>query len=332
MKKIVALPLLADPRMGGWPTYTAHLAHGLISAGWEPVIFRLAKRSEKKPRHFGRGLDYWNISFNDLLELTHTVPTLITAVGKNHRETARDLMAEGANVVIHDPTELDAMMREAISVTKVFTIRKIISDNLKKIGIDNQYLPHPYQRATPVDSKLEKHAVSLSRVDFDKNTHLIVEANKLLPEDKRIVIHGALNRLYAKFKLEETDPRWWDNYAGEWPASESTSAPLRIANSANMVIDLSTIKNDGGGTQYSFLEVFDAGKPLVIHSGWLTGNPDYDEIAPAVYCAVDSPESLAEAVMGEPSYDKSEAEIILNTHEAGNVARNLMEAMLDASG
>lgn len=321
----IALPLLADPRTGGWPTYTAHLAHGLSAAGYDPVIFKLGKRSETKPRNFGRGLQYWNISFDGLVKMARNVPTLITAVGKNYREAARDLIAEGANVVIHDPTELDAVMREAIAGANVVTIRKIISDKLAGEGIANTFVPHPYMRASHVTADERHHAVSLSRIDFDKNTQVIVEANKLLPAESKVKIFGSQNTLYAKLKLEPADPDWLQNYGGDWPATAPTTLPLFIAKSAKMVVDLSTIKGDGGGTQYSFLEVFDAGKPLIIHKNWLTGNSDYDEIAKAVAATVESAEDLAAVVQGRLAYDAVEAEKILSDHDATLVATQIME-------
>lgn len=323
----IALPLLADPRTGGWPTYTAHLAHGLSAAGYDPVIFRLGKRSETRPRNFGRGQQYWNISFDGLVQMARNAPTVITAVGKNYREMARDLIGEGANIVIHDPTELDATMKEAIAGANVITIRKIISDRLAADGIANQYVPHPYMRAMNVTAEPRHHAVSLSRVDFDKNTQVIVEANKLLPADSKVTIYGSQNRLYAKLKLEESDPNWLANYGGDWPATAPTTLPLSIAKSAKMVVDLSTIKGDGGGTQYSFLEVFDAGKPLIIHEKWLTGNPDYDEIAPAVAATVGSAEDLAKIVRSELVYDEHEVEKILRNHDAAVIAEQVMEVI-----
>lgn len=325
MNKAIALPLLADPRTGGWPTYTAHLARGLLKIGWDPIIFRVSNNSESKPRDFGRGLTYWNISQEDLRATCKNIPTLITAIGKNYREYARSLFTEGASVVIHDPTELDAEMRDALGSVRVFTIRPIISMGLQSAGIDNLYLPHPYERSKPVQESPKTRAVSLSRIDWDKNTDIIVEANKVLPADKKIKIYGAPNRLYMNLSLKELDSDWEDNYAGSWPANADTSIPIRIAKSAEIVVDLSSIKGDGGGTQYSFLEVFDAERPLIVHQKWLTGNADYDEIRPAIYKAVSDADSLAEAVLSEPEYDASAANRILATHEAGTVAKQLIE-------
>ena len=328
MTRLIALPLLADPRTGGWPTYTAHLAHGLIRAGWDPIIFRISKRSERTPRDFGRGLQYWNIALDELAAMAGRIPMLITAVGKAYRPIAADLMARGSSVVIHDPTELDQTMRDALQETKVITIREIIGDKLQREGIPNVFIGHPYEPADRLSTEIQHRAVTLSRIDFDKNTHLVVEANRILPEDLQIQIYGTLNTLYSKIRLDEIDPGWKRNYAGDWPAKSSTAVPLHIAGTGEIVIDLSTIKGDGGGTQYSFLEIFDAERPLIVHRDWLTGEARYDEIAPAIYRAIYTAEDLAAAVSEAPTYDPSAAEAILRDHDSQQIAERILEVLI----
>lgn len=328
MKKLIALPLLADPRTGGWPTYTAHLSHGLMRAGWNPIIFKISKRSERSPRDFGRGLQYWNIALDELAPMAGQIPMLITAVGKSYRSIAADLMARGSSVVIHDPTELDQTMREALRETKVITIRQIIADKLDSEGIPNVFIGHPYERAERLSTEIQTRAITLSRVDFDKNTHVVVEANRILPEHEQIQIYGTLNTLYSKIRLDEIDADWKRNYAGDWPAKSSTALPLQIAGSAEAVIDLSTIRGDGGGTQYSFLEIFDAGRPLIIHGDWLTGHRRYDEISPAIYSAINTAEALASAVTEPPTYDRSAATDILRNHDSERIAKQILQVLI----
>jgi len=328
MTKLIALPLLADPRTGGWPTYTAHLSHGLMRAGWNPIIFRISKRSERTPRDFGRGLQYWNIALDELAPMAGQIPMLITAVGKSYRSIAADLMARGSSVVIHDPTELDQTMREALRETKVITIRQIIADKLDSEGIPNVFIGHPYERAERLSTEIQTRAITLSRVDFDKNTHVVVEANRILPENQQIQIYGTLNTLYSKIRLDEIDADWKRNYAGDWPAKSSTALPLQIAGTAEAVIDLSTIRGDGGGTQYSFLEIFDAGRPLIIHGDWLTGHRRYDEISPAIYSAINTAEALATAVTEPPSYDRSAATDILRNHDSERIAKQILQVLI----
>ena len=62
---------------------------------------------------------------------------------------------------------------------------------------------------------------------------------------------------------------------------------------------MSLIKGDGGGTQYTFFETWNAGTGLIIHADWL--RPD-DEMRPGVNCiAVDGPAELASALLTTPS-------------------------------
>ena len=70
---------------------------------------------------------------------------------------------------------------------------------------------------------------------------------------------------------------------GPPPAPESGGrvrvSPLARKLAEQHAVDLSVIKGDGGGTQYSFMEAADAGAVNVIHRNWLTGHSD-DEMVP----------------------------------------------------
>jgi hypothetical protein len=316
----VALPILVEPTTGGWISYTAHLTEGLIRAGYTPIILRPAKRTESTTRPFTRGLVYINATPEEMARTAKEMPTIVTAVDRKNREALPALLDAGASLVIHDPTEIDAEFIKTLNGADIITIRKIISDKLTGLGLTNRYTPHPYHRADKTTADKTHGTIALSRIDWDKRTHTIIEANKQLPEDKQITIFGALNRLYDHHKLTTVDPEWRRNYAGQWSSKESLSYPVELARRATQVVDLSVISGDGGGTQYSFLEALDAGTPLTIHKEWLTGNPDYDEMAPAT-TQVATAEELVEQVMNPAEYDYDAAEHILNQHDAAKVAR-----------
>jgi hypothetical protein len=323
----VVLAILADPTTGGWASYTSHLAYGIRELGYEPLIVKLSKVSEKKPRDFGRGLTYWNTSGDDIKVASQKLPTLITAVGKNKREYATDLITAGASVVIHDPTELDPTMISILSGSKVITIRQIISDKLADQGISNVFVPHPYQRSPHKAEANQGNAVAISRVDFDKNTHLIIEANKKLQSTDSVIIHGTLNTLYHSVRLKITDENWKRNYAGAWSHKEDLWYPVRLASQAKAVVDLSTISGDGGGTQYSFLEAIDAMKPLIIHSGWITGNKNYDVMNEVISANVATAEELI-AALGDIRPANTEANIsLLENHSAVKIAKQVIELL-----
>lgn len=323
--KPLLLAILADPATGGWPSYTAHLAYGLREAGYDPLIVKLTKTTEKKPRDFGRGLTYWNLSMPDLLEAAKQGAVLITAIGKNKREAAAELIRLGAPVVIHDPTELDKDVIELLKQAKVITIRKIISDALAAKGIPNTYLPHPYKRNPEKYQEQRGNPVAISRVDFDKNSHLIVEANKYLAEP--IIIYGTLNTLYESVRLKKADENWRVNYGGAWPSKTDLWHSVYLAAKAKAVVDLSTIKGDGGGTQYAFLEALDAETPLIIHTNWLTGNPDYDEMAPVASATVASATDLVNVFSRPLVINHDAVATLFERHNARKVASDLIELM-----
>lgn len=324
-QKLVVLAILADPKTGGWPTYTAHLAYGIRAAGYEPLIVKLTKTSEKKPRDFGRGLSYWNMSPSDLATACHNLPTIITAVGKNKRQIAAQLLANGASVVIHDPTELDAQMVSVLSSAKVITIRQIISDRLAAKGVKNTFIPHPYKRSPVHTSRSRHNPVAISRVDFDKNTHIIIEANQKLSGVNTVVIHGTLNTLYDSVRLREVDADWKRNYAGGWSHKEDLWYPVELASQAKAVVDLSTINGDGGGTQYSFLEAIDSMTPLIIHKNWITGDKNYDEMARVVSQTITTSDDLVEVVENLKPANQEAYLSLLEFHEAKRIAGVVLE-------
>jgi hypothetical protein len=324
----INIALLADPSTGGWPTFTAHLNIGLRELGYDCLLYRLAERDERNARPFGRGLSYHNIRVETAVEMSRKIPTIIAAVGPKYVEAASRILRHNTTVVIHDPTELSNDMKMMLRETDkpVIIIRKTNKQHLQEINNVIEVL-HPYARSTHIPLPETKTAVAYSRLDWDKNTHIIVEANLSLPIDKQIKIYGNANRMYTHHKLEPLDPDWERNYRGGWSPKATLHHPVKIAQTARAVVDLSVIKGDGGGTQYTFLEAFDAQKPLIIHSAWLTGDTELDEITPAISGTVSNANELINIITSNPTYNKEAAEHILHTHEATKQAKTITEAL-----
>ena len=98
---------------------------------------------------------------------------------------------------------------------------------------------------------------------------LILQANKLIKEDsKKIQIYGAENRLYVHHKLKDLDfeTYWKGKFPKTFPIQHNGKS---ILNSCRYVIDMSVIKGDGGGTQYTFLEAIYQGCALILHKDWV---------------------------------------------------------------
>lgn len=221
----------------------------------------LARRTETFARRL-QGAPYNNITPVDALSLKGA--NVVTALDKHAAQAAAPLLERGAVLVCHDPTELPVVTNTAPPDTPVVVIRPVNVQTFVNAGFNAVYTPHPYCAVT-VKAVKTNRAVSISRLDFDKNIHLVCEANLALAEP--VHIWGAENRLYTHHRLTTDYPDWRRNYRGRFPARHGAGAAL--AARYRFVVDLSTIHLDGGGTQYTFLEAYNAGSVLVVNRAWL---------------------------------------------------------------
>ena len=260
---MVTLIYMAKPIYGGWVTFTAHLC-----LKYNCELLKIGKRTEKNKRKYGYGVDYKNTSIDDTVSMKHL---LITAVDKHHWEHM-DKFPEGTMLVIHDPTELkgkeNAIVKN-IKRFKIITIRKTVQEFLKKeYGVDSDFLPHPFYEYPKNDQPSDYYSLSISRIDFDKHTDLILQANMLLPEEKKIQIFGAENRLYVHHKLKELG--FHEYWHGKFPKTLPLSHEGKdLLNDCKFIVDMSIIKGDGGGTQYTFLEAIYHDCVLILHKEWV---------------------------------------------------------------
>lgn len=312
----INLVYLAEPVRGGWPTYTAHLAHGLMAAGHHVQLWKMKKHTEDRDRPFGRGLRYRNASKEFLTELARQERTHIAAAEAKAAPVVAELLNAGATITIHDPTELKNGMVPALAKSKapVVVIRASVASYLRHDAptLPVRFVRHPYFRMVgPRYSGERSHAVAFSRLDWDKGTHYIVHANLVLDKEHAVQMYGHENRMYTHHKLEEIDPDWRRNYNGMWPVDDLWSG-VQIAERARVAVDMSSIKGDGGGTQYTFLEAIDAGCVLMLNQAWLTMDPAANEMLTAAMFV--DPERLADALTDPLPVLR--AETILERHEA----------------
>lgn len=261
------LVYLAKPIYGGWVSFTSHL-----SLKYNYPLYKVAKRHELHSRSYGYGVEYRNVRAEDLADLG-TDNLIITALDKNYYEVLP--LFYGAYLVIHDPTELkDKRLHEHLEYFNIITIRKKVSNYLEeKFGINSIENIHPFfpfKKTLSFSNKNPKEksgAISISRIDYDKHTEIILEANKILEAEgkPKIEIYGKLNELYAYHKLRDYD--FYSQYKGCFPKTFADLEKLLI--DKKFVVDMSAIKGDGGGTQYSFLEAWYLDCVLVISSKWI---------------------------------------------------------------
>jgi hypothetical protein len=259
---------MARPIYGGWVTFTAHMS---IKNKYE--VYRIGNNTEKKKRKYGYGVEYRNLIIEDILNLKDI---MITAIDKQYYQYLH-LFPPRTKLVIHDPTELRTGKKKNPLIDNkllynfdIYVIRKSVRDYIKReYNIDTTLINHPFYQYPRTDKEsINEYAVSISRIDFDKNTDIILKANKLLPEDKKITIYGAENRLYVFHKLKELD------FAKYWRGKYEKTLPMlydgkQILKAPKYMIDLSVIANDGGGTQYTFLEAIYNDCVLILHNDWI---------------------------------------------------------------
>ena len=270
-KKSKNLLYLAKPIYGGWVTFTAHL-----SKKYDWPIYKITKKTEKNKRDYGYDCQYNNLCLADVLALDNI---LITAVDK-HYWSFLHLFPKDTEIVIHDPTECKSSksgnplidgLNPILPTFRVITIRESVQNYLSEtFQIDSKYLRHPFYNYSKSTKKgLGYNAVCISRIDFDKNTDIILKANMLIEDKKNhIYLFGAENRIYVHHKLNKLNiGEYWK---GKFPKKfEPTYEDKSILKDAKYMVDMSIIKGDGGGTQYTFLEAIYQDCVLVLHEEWV---------------------------------------------------------------
>ena len=249
--------------IGGWATFTRHLVDSLEEMGEAVTLVKFGNRDEPFTRPFGEFHRYSNITLVTLLKEAKNNPIIIAALGKHYVEQAEMLMREGAKIVVHDTAESTNRM----AVENPWIIRKALAEYFP----DGSFIRHPYVRVPSISGTGKRTKIlATSRVDFDKNTTMILDANRL---GARIDIVGFENRLYTKFKIMPHYPEWKQS-PGTHPRTGRDSF-VQLMDALAMV-DLTDIKGDGGGTQYTFLEAWDAGAIPIIGGWWIRKKDDME--------------------------------------------------------
>jgi hypothetical protein len=263
--------------IGGWATFTRHLVDSLVAEGQEVKLVKLGNRAEAFTRPFGPNHAYHNITLDELVPaMRNGAKCIIAALGKHYIAEAQHLIACGAKVVIHDTAESTVRM----GITNPWCIRKTLAEQF-----NGTFIRHPYVRHVRNATKRGKAILATSRVDFDKNTGMILDANSL---GAKIEITGFENRLYTRFKICPDYPEW-EQSKGTHPRTGAES--FERLQSALAMVDLTDIKGDGGGTQYTFLEAWDAGAVPIIGRWWLRPKDDMKHLENCI--AVESAKDLA---------------------------------------
>lgn len=290
---------MARPVYGGWVSFTAHLA-----LKYNYPLFKIGSKTEgtdeaPKLREYGYGVQYQNRAPSDLPK----GKLLITAIDKNYYEYL-DKLPDGTFIVIHDPTEVSGKGKEPVLRNlgrfRVITIRESVKKFLKaQFNIKSKFILHPFYEYPYRKLAKPSRAVSISRVDFDKHTDIILKANKELRDP--VDIYGAINRQYVFFKLNDLGFKKY--YKGGFEKSFEELG--KILEDAKYVVDMSVIKNDGGGSQYTFLEAIYEKCALVINRKWIE-NSKTDFVDGENCFVVGDEEELVSLLNKDPSTSRVE--------------------------
>ena len=306
------LVYMARPVYGGWVTMTAHL-----SLTFDFPLYKITKRSEKSLRDYGYGVQYQNLNIDDLVEKDNLV---ITAIDKNYYEYL-DKFPDSTILIIHDPTEVkNTEFVEKIKRFNIYTIRETVYKYLlDKFNIKSTFKLHPFYEypLEDINENTPYKCLSISRIDFDKHIDIILKANRLISNKKnKIYIFGAENRLYVHHKLssmglkEEFEQYWMKKFPKNLPLTDSENNNL--LNNCEYVVDMSIIKGDGGGTQYTFLEAIYNDCILILHKEWVSqGDTFKDGYNCYVVGETDKPDLEIENIINKPD-EKTNKKILKN--------------------
>lgn len=262
----VNLYYLSGNNYGGWVSYTLHLIEALRAAEADIQLWKIGNRTEDFERVFAKtSYKYRNTTLDDAL--ARRGKHLIVVLAKNQVEAGEALMKKKrARIIVHDAVE--GRFYDDLPFKRPFLVRA----NLVEHYPDGIFIPQPFHRAYKNLDNLSAHnrrplnAVSLSRIDFDKNTDILLEANEKLQKVFKIDIRGFENRLYTKFNILPRFPYWEQSKRA---FSNDINSGSHIARESKFMVDLTEIKGDGGGTQYTYMEAMDAGTICVVHTSWL---------------------------------------------------------------
>jgi len=283
---------LAKPIYGGWVTGTCHLMHKI----GQKIVYKISKKLEKTVRPFGYGIVYQNVPPEALTQLPNVC---VQVLDRHHYQYFKYF--NKPILILHDTIEVDYFKKhpDIIEVLhnckRIITIRQKITDYLKQVlDIDSEYLYHPFFPFPLPEVSEKKGSVATSRIDWDKHTDVIIKANDMLNQQQRVDIYGAPNRMYIYHKL--TPIGFEKYYKGSYPKDFGVIGKMLAPK--KFMVDLTMIKNDGGGTQWGFLEAIHAGCCLIMNRDWIRKGGDFIEGENCL--AVDTPEELADILKRDP--------------------------------
>jgi glycosyltransferase involved in cell wall biosynthesis len=291
---------LSDYRYGGCTTFTAHLMHILNRT----YVLSLTKAFTKDIGDFGYGVKFQRKP----IEFLTQVKEMFIADMYENFHLLQKMKDKHITIVIHDPGEIFDENEGYLKEWNIIVIRKTVQAYLKrKHNIKAKFLYHPfYPYKKHLNNILEnsdinsrKAVVSISRIAPHKNTDIILKANKKL--SNHIKIYGLVNPQYVSSELKNLD--FDKHYHGTF--DKSFSQVSAILSKSKFMVDLSEIPNDGGGTQYTFLEAIYNNSAIILNRNWIeTVDKKYRDFKEGYNCyAVSNEHELIELINNSDNID-----------------------------
>lgn len=276
-------------KLGGVVTYERQLYDMFKDGGHRVDIFAFAKKNKHADKLNADGYHTHLYSLSDYKVLHGVLKTYDAIVvpyafcEKPQFEHIQAMAGRKIFLVVHDPAEdkladrglLRALLTDfakfKIDLRCIF-IRQTAADYyMAKYKLPyGKFILHPYKIKDYTPAPKSNLAICTSRIDFDKHTEYIIQnAPKIRGEVK---LHtGWINRRY-EFLILKSKYGWngQDYYAGGFEFNEME----KIYSPAKVLIDMSRIANDGGGTQYTFLEAMNYGVAIVGNELWDVPNAE----------------------------------------------------------
>jgi len=317
-----SLLYLAEPKFGGWVTLSEHLYNALTACGHDVSMFTVGARLKSTTSRFSGTVMAQQVPPDAVSELPGNL--FVTALENKSAHIAKRLWKRKVIYNVADPTELDAARIESYAKAHHLLCNgPMMIEAMARKSLKASIMPHPYLPSHPVGQR-DQHAVSFSRLDWDKHTDIICSANQMLSFANRCQIYGAENRLYTYMSLCQKFPDWKSAYRGQF--AKESGAGAKLAANFKWAVDMSAIKGEGGRVQYTFLEAWDAGCGLILNTKWTGSNNG--EMRSGFNCiSVSDGAALAAALSQDPPQEIiANGKLCLEKHSPKAIERIVVKA------
>ena len=292
-------------KVGGWVTYVEHLILLLEQLGYEPILHTLAKNTAAKSRKWRiskptqKPIMRYPTNERDLRYIVNKYPGrfFIAASYKNSKDLCTTLLRDGAGIIIHDPTEIQYLDKDLLNTPKTIISKSPMRELLPKAT----FIRLPWEPFYQPDFKHRTRlAVAMSRIDFDKHTNLILDANRLLEKHQQVDIFGFENRIYTHFNIKDSHPEFIQSL----PERLIKEPFYELLMSAWFSVDMSVNRPGGtGDPQYTTLEAWSAGVVPIVNTRWIVPGA---EVVPFENCVPASDGQMIANLLSKWSYNNED--------------------------